>query len=117
MSIFSDMAAGARENHAHYFGDDNIILLEPGQQPRTISAVLKKSRTETRTNEHGRENRVTVREARLIDMTEVRHDATLTINSEVWSIDQVLGRQASGLSVMLQRVTQHATNRQGYRGK
>lgn len=116
MSLFKDMAESARDAHEHYFARQ-ILLTEPGSEQITVTAVLYKSRTETRTDEHGRQNRVTVRDCRFTSLESVRHDATIVADDATWTIDEVISREASGLYVRLQKITQHQTGRVAYRGK
>lgn len=116
MSKFGDMAAGARGAHAHYFADA-VLLNEPGSAAVTVDAVVGKVRTETQTDEHGRQQRVSFRDLRFVTLTSVRHDATVTIEGVQWSIDEFLSRTASGLRVRLQRTVTHEVSRTNYRGK
>lgn len=116
MSLFRDLAAGARSAHSHFFAT-SVTLAEPGSSPRTVKAALYKSRTETSIDQHGNQNRVTVRNCRFIDLTTVRHDATVTIGSDTWIIDEVMTHEASGLYVKLKQITQRQTTRTGYRGR
>jgi hypothetical protein len=116
MSKFSDMAAGARGAHAHYFADD-VVLNEAGLAPQTVPAVVGKIRTETRTDEHGRQQRVSFRDVRFVTRLDVRHDATVTIDGVTWSIEEFTKRTASGLQVRLHRTQTHEISRTNYRGK
>lgn len=116
MSKFGDMASGARGAHAHYFAD-SVTLNEPGVASRAVDAVVGKVRTETRTDEHGRQQRVSFRELRFVMLDDVRHDATVTVEGVQWTIDEFLKRTASGLQVRLQRTQTHEVSRTNYRGK
>lgn len=116
MSLFRDMAAGARSAHAHFFAT-SITLAEPGSSPRNVKASLYKSKTETVIDQSGNQNRVTVRMCRFIDLTTVRHDATVTIGADTWIIDEVMTYEASGLYVKLKQIAQRQTTRTGYRGR
>jgi hypothetical protein len=116
MTIFSDMASRAREAHAHYFSS-SVTLAEPGTSPRTVTAVLYKAKTETVVDQSGNQNRVTTRECRFTELTTVRHDSTVTIGAEVWTIDEVMTHEASGLYVRLKKTAQHQTTRTNYRGR
>jgi hypothetical protein len=116
MSLFRDMAASASSAHTHYFAQ-SVLLTEPTVAPRSVDAVLYKSRTETRTDEHGRQNRVTLRDCRFPSLETVRHDATLTADGITYVIDQVRGMEASGLYVTLMQIEQYSTGRTNYRGK
>ena len=117
-SIFSELAAGAREAHEAYFADAaNVSIAIPGvAQPITTTAVLHKVRTVSRRDDSNRTNRVTVRHARFPKLTSIRHDARVTIGTEVWAIDEVADLQASGLLVQLIRTESHKIGRSGYRG-
>ena len=115
MSIFSQMAAGARANHGHYFGD-SVTLAEPGSAARTVDAVLGAVQIETRPAD-GRELRIACRSCRFLGATSVRHDATVTIDGVIWSIDEFIDKQASRLTVKLKRTAAHEVARTGYRGK
>jgi hypothetical protein len=116
MTIFSDMAASARAAHAHFFSG-SVTLAEPGSAPRAVKAVLYKAKTETVVDQSGNQNRVTVRECRFTELTTVRHDATVTIGTETWIIDEVMTHEASGLYVRLKKMAQHQTTRTNYRGR
>ncbi len=116
MSIFKDMAATARAAHTYFFSS-TITLTETGSAPRSIAAVLYHARTETRVDEHGNQNRVTLRDCRFTELETVRHDATVTIGTETWIIDEVISREASGLYVRLKKITQYQTSRTAYRGR
>ena len=113
--MFSDLAAGARADHAAYFGG-TVTLAEPGSAARSVPAVLGKIQVETR-HEDSREVRVSVRLCRFTSLTTVNHEAIVTINGANWSIDQLGERQGSGLTVTLRRTLAHEVNRTGYRGK
>ncbi|QDV22923.1 hypothetical protein [Aureliella helgolandensis] len=115
-SRFRGMASSVRASHAHYFAAQ-VTYHEPGDVSRTADAVLKKSKTESRTDDQGRINRVTLRECRFVTLTDIRHDAVITADGMQWSIDRVLEREASGLHVMLQRIQTNEINRPSYRGK
>jgi hypothetical protein len=116
MSIFKDMAATARAAHAYFFSS-SVTLAETGSEPRSVQVVLYHARTETRIDEHGNQNRVTLRDCRFTELETVRHDATVTIGTEIWIIDEVITREASGLYVRLKKITQYQTSRTAYRGR
>jgi uncharacterized protein YraI len=116
VSIFKDMAATARAAHAYFFSS-SVTLAETGSAARSVPVVLYSARTETRVDEHGNQNRVTVRDCRFTSLTAVRHDATVTIGTEIWTIDEVITREASGLYVRLKKIVQHQTSRTSYRGR
>lgn len=116
MSKFGDLAGAARAAHEHYFAD-SVTLKEPGSASQTVPAVIGKVETETRTDEQGHQQRVSVRQIRFTTITTVRHDARVTVVGDDWSIDQVLTRTASGLTVRLQRIETHSVSRVNYRGK
>jgi hypothetical protein len=116
VSIFRDMAAAARSAHEHFFSED-VTLTETGFSPRSVAVVLYHARTETRIDEHGNQNRVTLRDCRFTELDTVRHDATVTIGTEIWIIDEVITREASGLYVRLKKITQYQTSRTAYRGR
>lgn len=115
-SMFQSMAGTAKSAHTHFFAT-SVTLAESGTAARSVTAVLYHARTETRVDEHGNQNRVTVRDCRFTDLTTVRHDATVTIGTEIWTIDEVITREASGLYVRLKKITQHQTSRSNYRGR
>lgn len=116
MSKFSDLAAGARAAHASFFAG-SVVLYEPTKAAQTVPAVVYRAQTESRTDAQGREHRVSVRRLRFTSLDEVRHDATVQVDGELWSIAAVVERSASGLSVSLERATTHEVARPNYRGK
>lgn len=116
MSLFNKLAAGARAAHNHFFGSDVYLTSQPGATPTLVDAVLGRETVETR-REDNRDVRYLVRECRFLSITSVRHDAVVTIDGLLYSIDHIEGRQASGLTVKLQRTTVTESNRPQYRGK
>jgi hypothetical protein len=118
-SIFSGLAAGARDAHESYFADAaNVSIAIPGvAQPVLTPAILHKVRTVTRRDDSNRTNRVTVRFIRLPKLSTIQHNARVTIGTEVWSVDEVGDLQASGLLVQLIRTETHLAGRPGYRGQ
>lgn len=115
-TLFSQLAASARAAHAHFFGQADLTLKVPGQSDVTVTAVLGNPKTETR-REENKTIRVTVRECRFLSITDVRHDAVVVADGFNWAIDEIMDRQASHLTVKLQRMTAHQINRTNYRGK
>lgn len=116
MSKFSDLAGTANAQHFAFFGD-RVTLVQTGSPSQTIDAVIGKVRTESRTDESGRHQRVSLRDVRLLGLTSVRHDARITIDSLEWSINQVRQRNAAGINLTLMRVETHDVTRANYRGK
>lgn len=117
MSVFGNMAGEARAAHAHYFGDYVQLTEPPATVPETVAAVVGKSSVETRTDEHGRQIRVSVRNIRFTTLATVRHDATVRIDDVDWTIDRIIKRDASGLYAMLERRDTYQVARPNYRGK
>lgn len=116
MSVFRNLASSARAAHAQFFGE-TVTLTESGSAARSVDAVPGKVRIESRTDDSGRQQRVALRMLRFTSITDVRHDATVTIDGETWSIDQTIERTASGLQVQLMRVQTHNIARPNYRGR
>lgn len=115
-SIFANLAASVKTTHEHFFAE-LVALNEAGQAVRNVPAVLGKVETRSRIDEHGRQQRDSIRLCRFTSLSDVRHDATVTIGSEVWSIESVVKRSASGLQVQLSREQTHEVARVNYRGR
>lgn len=114
MSIFSSLMQAIKPVHDDLFGD--VVTLTLSGNGSTAMAVLGKARTVTRVDEDGRRYRLTIRPCRLGSETAVDHTATITDgNGEVWSIDEVHSRQASGLYLTLRRSEVRDVTRPGYR--
>ncbi len=93
-----------------------MLTAYPGLWAKQVSAVIGREIVETR-REDNRDVRYLVRECRFTDLATVRHDAIVTIGTLNYSIDHIEDRQASGITVKLQRTTVTESNRPNYRGK
>lgn len=118
MSLFRTLAATARDAHHSFFGSTKAVTLTayPGATPAAVPAVLGRETVETR-REDNRDVRYLVRECRFTSLDAVRHDAIVAIGGLNYSIDHIDDRQASGITVKLQRTTLVDANRPNYRGK
>lgn len=118
MTLFRQLAAAARSAHAHYFGTTGTVTFTayPGAVAKKVTAILGRETVETR-REDNRDVRYLVRECRFTTLDAVRHDAIVTVDGINYSIDHTADRQASGITVKLQRTTLTEANRPNYRGK
>ena len=136
-SPFATLATSARQAHDSLFASDVPIgLLIPGAAtPQPATAVLHRVRVITRRDADGRTQRLAIRNARLLGLQDIRHDTLVQIPAdtdtdcdaetlpddapqcELWAIDEIQRREASGMTVQLVRTITHHVSRSGYRGR
>ncbi len=115
-SLFNRLASSARAAHGHFFAV-LVTVRQTGTQDRIEDAILGRVRIETR-REDNRSIRVAIRNCRFTKLIDVRHDAVVVeSNGTQWSIDEIIDRQASQLTVTLRRTVAYQINRPTYRGK